>query len=61
MPGRRYERREPTHEWSKVRPLLKVATQLQSDIIQYTPQRTEATVCSSDRDSMPQQKGVVLY
>jgi len=33
MPKRRYERREPTHDWSKLRPLLKDPAQLQYEII----------------------------
>jgi putative transposase len=33
MPTRRYERREPTHDWKQIRPLLKDPTQLQYEII----------------------------
>jgi hypothetical protein len=33
MPTRRYERREPTHEWQKIRPLLKDPAQLTYEII----------------------------
>jgi len=33
MPTRRYERREPTHEWQHIRPLLKDPTQLTYEII----------------------------
>src|SRR6266704_1132885 len=33
MPKQRYERREPTHEWSQIRPLLKDPTQVQYEIL----------------------------
>jgi hypothetical protein len=33
MPKRRYERREPTHEWSHIRPLLKDAAQIKYELI----------------------------
>jgi hypothetical protein len=33
MPKRRYERREPTYDWGKLRPLLKDPAQLQYEII----------------------------
>jgi transposase len=33
MPKRRYERREPTHEWSQIRPLLKDTTQIKYELI----------------------------
>ena len=33
MPTRRYERREPTHDWQKIRPLLKDPAQLTYEII----------------------------
>ncbi len=33
MPKQRYERREPTHEWSQIRPLLKDPTQIQYEIL----------------------------
>lgn len=33
MPKRRYERREPTHEWQQIRPLLKDTTQLTYEVI----------------------------
>ena len=33
MPKQRYERREPTHEWSRIRPLLKDPTQIQYEIL----------------------------
>ena len=33
MPKQRYERREPTHEWSQIRPLLKDSTQVQYEIL----------------------------
>src|SRR5438270_2876661 len=33
MPKQRYERREPTHEWSQLRPLLKDPTQVQYEIL----------------------------
>jgi len=33
MPKRRYERREPTHEWQQIRPLLKDTTQLNYEVI----------------------------
>ena len=33
MPTRRYERREPTHDWQQIRPLLKDPTQLTYEII----------------------------
>ncbi|HEX4204461.1 MAG TPA: hypothetical protein VHZ51_09740 [Ktedonobacteraceae bacterium] len=33
MPKQRYERREPTHEWSQIRPLLKDSTQIHYEIL----------------------------
>lgn len=33
MPRQRYERREPTHDWQQLRPLLKDPTQLTYEII----------------------------
>jgi hypothetical protein len=33
MPKQRYERREPTHEWAQIRPLLKDPTQIQYEIL----------------------------
>jgi len=33
MPKQRYERREPTHEWSQIRPLLKDPIQIQYEIL----------------------------
>src|SRR5690242_2074623 len=33
MPKERYERREPTHEWSQIRPLLKDSTQIHYEIL----------------------------
>ena len=33
MPTRRYERREPTHDWNEIRPLLKDPTQFQYEVI----------------------------
>jgi putative transposase len=33
MPKRRYERREPTHEWSQIRPYLKDAAQIKYELI----------------------------
>jgi hypothetical protein len=33
MPKQRYERREPTHEWSQIRPLLKNPTQIHFEIL----------------------------
>jgi hypothetical protein len=33
MPRQRYERREPTHEWSDIRPLLKDPTQIEYEIL----------------------------
>jgi hypothetical protein len=33
MPKRRYERREPTHEWSQIRPHLKDAAQIKYELI----------------------------
>ncbi len=33
MPKQRYERREPTHEWSQIRPLLKDPVQIQYEIL----------------------------
>ena len=33
MPKQRYERREPTHEWSQILPLLKDPTQVQYEIL----------------------------
>src|SRR6266480_6296253 len=33
MPKRRYERREPTHDWSEIRPLLKDAAQIKYELI----------------------------
>jgi transposase len=33
MPKRRYQRREPTHEWSHIRPLLKDAAQIRYELI----------------------------
>jgi putative transposase len=33
MPKRRYERREPTHDWQQIRPLLKDSTQMTYEII----------------------------
>ncbi len=33
MPKQRYERREPTHEWSQIRPLLKDPTQIHYEIL----------------------------
>jgi hypothetical protein len=30
MPKRRYEHREPTHDWREIRPLLKEETQITS-------------------------------
>src|SRR5712692_3936529 len=33
MPKQRYVRREPTHEWSQIRPLLKDPIQIQYEIL----------------------------
>jgi transposase len=33
MPKQRYKRREPTHEWAQIRPLLKDPTQIQYEIL----------------------------
>lgn len=33
MPTRRYERREPTHDWNEIRPLLKDPAQFQYEVI----------------------------
>jgi transposase len=33
MPKRRYERREPTHEWSQIRPQLKDSAQMKYELI----------------------------
>src|SRR5258708_19511335 len=33
MPKRRYERREPTHDWQQIRPLLKDSAQMTYEII----------------------------
>jgi putative transposase len=33
MPRQRYERREPTHDWSDIRPLLKDPTQIEYEIL----------------------------
>ena len=33
MPKRRYERREPTHDWQQIRPLLKDTAQLNYEVI----------------------------
>jgi transposase InsO family protein len=33
MPTRRYERRDPTHDWNEIRPLLKDPAQIQYEII----------------------------
>ena len=33
MPKRRYERREPSHDWQQIRPLLKDPAQIQYEII----------------------------
>ncbi len=33
MPKRRYERQEPTHEWSQIRPRLKDAAQIKYELI----------------------------
>lgn len=33
MPKRRYERREPTHDWQQIRPLLKDTAQISYEVI----------------------------
>ena len=33
MPARKYERREPIHDWQQIRPLLKDPAQIQYEII----------------------------
>ncbi len=33
MPKRRYERREPTHDWQQIRPLLKDGAQITYEIL----------------------------
>ena len=33
MPKRRYEHREPTHDWSQIRPLLKDGAQIKYELI----------------------------
>jgi hypothetical protein len=33
MPKRRYERREPTHEWAQIRPHLKDTAQIPYELI----------------------------
>jgi hypothetical protein len=33
MPKRRYERREPTHDWQQIRPLLKDMAQINYEVI----------------------------
>src|SRR6266851_2503671 len=33
MPKRRFERQEPTHEWSHIRPLLKDSAQIKYELI----------------------------
>jgi hypothetical protein len=45
MPKRRYERREPTHEWSQIRPYLKDTAQIKYETKPYgaRPRRERAT------------------
>ena len=33
MPKRRYERREPSHDWQQIQPLLKDPAQIQYEIL----------------------------
>lgn len=33
MPKRRYEQREPTHNWQQIRPLLKDSAQITYEVI----------------------------
>ena len=33
MPKRRYEQREPTHDWQQIRPFLKDSAQITYDVI----------------------------
>jgi hypothetical protein len=33
MPKRRYEQREPTHDWQQIQPLLKDPAQIQYEIL----------------------------
>jgi hypothetical protein len=33
MPKRRYERREPTHDWQQIQPLLKDPAQINYEVI----------------------------
>jgi hypothetical protein len=33
MPKRKYEHREPTHEWSQIRPLLKDSAQIKYELV----------------------------
>lgn len=33
MPRRRYERREPTHDWQQIQPLLKDTAQINYEVI----------------------------
>jgi hypothetical protein len=33
MPKRRYEQREPTHDWQQIRPLLKDSAQITYEVI----------------------------
>ena len=37
MPKRRYERREPTHDWQEIRPLLKDSVQITYEILRADP------------------------
>jgi insertion element IS1 protein InsB len=35
MPKRRYERREPTHDWQQIQPLLKDTAQINYEVIRH--------------------------
>ena len=37
MPKRRYERREPTHDWQEIRPLLKDGAQISYEFLRPVP------------------------
>jgi hypothetical protein len=59
MPKRRYEQREPTHDWQQIRPLLKDSAQITYEVIRpcilgwETPKERAAETGMPMRDPHP--------
>jgi hypothetical protein len=58
MPTRRYEQREPTHDWKQIRPLLTDPTQFQYEIIR--PKSRSRKIATHNVNREPTMTLVVL-